>query len=299
MRQTALSYVQRGWPVLPLHGIRNGGCTCRGECTSPGKHPLVRRGLHEATLDLPLVDNWWTRWPAANVGIATGAVSGLAVIDLDGTEAAAALARLEDMGLQLPPTLTAMTGNGRHLYFTCDRRLPNTTRSLPGLEEDLPGIDLRADGGYVVAPPSVHANGASYGWLDPGADIAPLPRWIKAPVRRDVAPPRGTPILTGDGTPYGLAALQDEIDVLASTPEGSRNDQLNRAAFALGQLIAGGELAESPTRAALETTAVLLRRKAPQLRAIARRSGCEEEHVAQLRERVRVRTARPGIDVRD
>ena len=256
MKDAALAYARRGWPVLPLHGIRNCTCTCGRDCSSPGKHPLVRHGLREATTDTTVIGIWWRRWPAANVGIATGVASGLAVIDLDGEEAEASLRRLETLGFQLSPTLTAATGRGRHLYFMCNRKLPNKTRGLPGVEEELPGIDLRAEGGYVVAPPSIHANGATYRWADPEADLALLPSWIKARERRVIAvPPNRAPTFTGDGTPYGLAALREEIEVLARTPEGSRNDQLNRAAFALGQLISGGELAEMPTRAALEATA--------------------------------------------
>lgn len=247
----ALAYAARGWGVFPVHGISNGHCSCQRKCSSPGKHPLVRRGLHEATTDFGQVTEWWTRWPFANIGIASGKII---VIDLDGPEGKRSVARLEHLGLQLSPTLTAVTGNGRHLYFTCDRRLPNTTRRLPGIDEELAGIDLRADGGYVVAPPSLHISGNRYEWINSKVPIASAPEWLSEPPRLESAvTPVGPPAT--ESTPYGLAALRSEVEVLLRTPVGSRNDQLNRSAFALGQLIAGGELAEAPARSALQATA--------------------------------------------
>lgn len=256
MLEAALTYATRGWRLFPVQGIVDGRCSCKRDCSSPGKHPLVRRGLQEATTDRRVIKEWWARWPFGNIAIVTGAKSGLAVIDIDGPEGEASVERLDDLGFQLSPTLTAITGNGRHLYFTFNRKLPNTTRRLAGIEKDLPGVDLRADGGYVVAPPSRHASGRTYRWIDPDADLAPLPAWIKAPEPSTIAvPSRRPPNFTGDGTPYGLAALREEVEVLARTPEGSRNDHLNRSAFALGQLVAGGELTEPAARNALEATA--------------------------------------------
>lgn len=265
--EAALAYAARGWAVFPLHGIVDGRCSCQRDCSSPGKHPLVRRGLHDATTDHRAIKGWWTRWPFANIGIATGAASGLAVIDVDGPEGEASVARLGNLGFRLSPTLIAVTGNGRHLYFTCDRKLRNKARGLPGINEDHPGIDVRANGGYVVAPPSAHANGQTYRWVDSHTDLAPLPSWIKALERRAITvPSRRPPTFTGDGTAYGLAALRDEIDLLGRTPEGSRNDQLNRAAFALGQLIAGGELAERHARSDLLGVALMIGLPEPEAR---------------------------------
>lgn len=253
--EAALSYGQRGWFVFPLYGVAAGSCRCgRSECSSPGKHPLVRRGLHEATTDGNKIRAWWARWPEANIGIATGSNSGIVVVDLDLPEAQTSLDRLGQLQLHFSPTLTSQTGAGRHLYFAATKKLSNTTGRLPGVDEPLPGIDLRADGGYAVAPPSLHVTGTRYTWLGATAEPTPLPTWIRASKRpRSPTASMGSPPkVEGDGTPYGLAALASEVDLLARTAEGSRNDQLNRSAFALGQLIAGGELAEAATRAALE-----------------------------------------------
>lgn len=251
--KAALSYARRGWRVFPLHGIVNGACTCgRPDCSSAGKHPLVRRGLYEATTNERVIKEWWRGWRSANIGVATGAESGIAVIDVDLPAALASLGKLID--LDIPRTLTGLTGGGGlHLMCsTSDAELGNSAGGLPGVDDDLPGIDLRANGGYIVAPPSMHRSGAQYTWLDADRAIAPAPRWLKQPERTYVAidnVPGAT--FEGDGTPYGLAVLRDELDRLRAAQVGTRNHELNRAAFVLAQLIAGGELLESAARSSL------------------------------------------------
>ena len=252
LRDAALGYAHRGWRVFPLHGIVNGACTCgRWDCSSAGKHPLVRRGLYEATTDPKRIQSWWRRWASANIGIATGAESGLAVIDIDLPLALKSLDR--PMG-KLGMTLTGLTGGGGvHLIYRCsDETLGNAAGRLPGIGGDLPGIDLRANGGYIVVPPSVHRSGASYEWLDPNQAPVLAPAWLKQPakVRVDVQGAKATDF-DGDGTPYGLAVLADEILRLQAAQPGTRNHELNRCAFVLAQLVAGGELLETPVRSTL------------------------------------------------
>ena len=254
LREAALGYAHRGWRVFPLHGIVNGTCTCgRKDCSSAGKHPLVRRGLYEATTDPKQIQSWWRRWRSANIGIATGAVSGIVVIDVDLPPALQSLDRLVN---KLPTTLTGLTGGGgAHLIYRCsDETLGNSAGRLPGLENDLRGIDLRGNGGYVVAPPSVHRSGGSYQWLDANRPVAEAPVWLKQPERSHVE--LGDVELAsfdGDGTPYGLAVLSDEILRLQAAQPGTRNHELNRCAFVLAQLVAGGELLESSARTTLLT----------------------------------------------
>lgn len=160
LRDAALLYAARGWRIFPLHGIVNGVCTCgRPDCPSPGKHPLVRRGLYDATADEVLIRSWWRGWRRANIAVVTGSESGLAVVDVDLPTAFASLDRLIDA--RIDRTLTALTGGGGvHLFYrSADSSLGNSAGRLPGLEGELPGVDLRANGGYVVAPPSVHRSG--------------------------------------------------------------------------------------------------------------------------------------------
>jgi len=81
--EIAINYAKRGWPVLPLHNPANGYCSCGIKCTSPGKHPRITGGVHAASTDLEIIKSWWHNWPQANIGIATGMISNLIVIDLD------------------------------------------------------------------------------------------------------------------------------------------------------------------------------------------------------------------------
>jgi hypothetical protein len=147
----------------------------------------------------------------------------------------------------LPETLTARTGGGGlHLvYANPGGGLRNTAGRLPGVDEALPGIDLRADGGYIVAAPSRHRSGACYAWIDPAASIAPAPAWLRPPARR----PFPTAINTracepGSASPYGRETLRAEVADVRHAPIGDRNNTLNRAAFCLGMLVAGGEVDE-------------------------------------------------------
>jgi hypothetical protein len=115
------------------------------------------------------VRHWWTLWPEANVGVVTGSVSGVVTIDIDprhgGDET---LSRLEE----LPPTLESETGGGgRHLWYA------RPDLDLPSVELDV-GVELKAERGLIVAPPSRHASGRSYRWLNYSQELAPLPQWV-------------------------------------------------------------------------------------------------------------------------
>jgi hypothetical protein len=248
----ATCYAARGWAVFPVHGIFRRRCTCgRSDCGSPGKHPLVRHGLYEATTDEGTIRGWWRQWRRANVGIATGSPSGIVVVDVDIPEGTDSLDLLEREAEGLPDTLSARTGSGgKHLVFHRPaRRLGNSAGRLHGFPKDLPGVDLRGEGGYIVAPPSLHASGGSYEWVAPRADLAPLPEWIREPPRCSSTDFVSRPAsFGGDGSAYGLAVLCSELVALSTTPPGGRNHSLNRRAFALARLVAGGELLEGPVR---------------------------------------------------
>ncbi len=155
---------------------------------SPGKRPYTHRGLHDASTDPDQIRGWWRKWPDANVGIRTGAESGLIVLDVDpdhgGDES---LAQLEALQGPLPATVQQRTGGGgRHYLF----QHPGTpVRNRAGFR---PGLDVRGDGGYIVAPPSRHISGERYAW-EPGCspdgiELAALPAWLLDLITRDVAP---------------------------------------------------------------------------------------------------------------
>jgi hypothetical protein len=154
LQESALSYARQGWPVFPIWPIRDGRCACGKDCgRDAGKHPIGRlapKGFQDATTDEATITHWWTDMPDANIGIATGAVSGLVVLDVDGEGGEASLAALEREHGPLPETPTVLTGKGRHLYFS------HPGVAVPSRVHVAPGLDVRGDGGYVVAPPSSH-----------------------------------------------------------------------------------------------------------------------------------------------
>jgi hypothetical protein len=157
----ALRYAGRGWRVFPLHSMRDGRCTCGQDCgKNAGKHPRVKGGFKVATTDARQIEAWWRKWPDANIGIATGAVSGIVVFDIDGATGRATLQRLVEEHGQMPRTAIVKTGRGWHLYFA----MPCPCAPIPCSTGD--GLDVRGDGGYVVAPPSRHASGHVYRWCE-------------------------------------------------------------------------------------------------------------------------------------
>lgn len=176
----AQAYIRRAWRVIPLHSVTQGRCSCRRpDCSSPGKHPTTPKGLHSASTDLAVVNAWWDRWPWANVGIVTGQISGLVVLDVDPRhDGDDSLYRLEQRHGTLPETVEVVTGSGgRHLYFQHPGEPVRNSAGRLGT-----GLDLRGDGGYVVAPPSSHISGRFHQWeasSRPGqVPLADMPAWL-------------------------------------------------------------------------------------------------------------------------
>ena len=122
-RKRALRYASRGFHVVPVYFVRDGRCTCRdgADCAKPGKHPMTSRGVKDATTNRKKIKRWWTADPDANIGIATGQISNLVVIDVDGGAGKKSLAELFDKHGKLPKTPTVRTGKGMH-YVSSTRR---------------------------------------------------------------------------------------------------------------------------------------------------------------------------------
>jgi len=184
MLDAAIIYVSYGWAVFPVHSISDGACTCGNpKCKSPGKHPLTRHGFHDASTDPDIIRRWWKKYPWANIGIATGEKSGrLLVIDID-TKQEKGISGEEtwqEVDKGYPSTVEVITGSGgRHLYFT----YPDGIRLTSGQDRIGPCVDIRADGGYVVTPPSLHRSGRRYEWeasSDPtdGVVVGVVPDWL-------------------------------------------------------------------------------------------------------------------------
>jgi hypothetical protein len=250
--RAALSHAARGWRVFPL---RVGD-----------KRPAIRNWESRATTDPARIRRAWARAPFG-IGIACGP-SGLVVVDLDGPkpdtvrppewdrpgirDGADVLAVLAEQHTAEVPveTYSVQTASGgEHLYFSAPAgsRIRNSAGRLGWL------IDVRAAGGYVVAAGSV-VRGRRYRAAE--APVAALPGWI-ADLLEEPRLPRAdfAPLLevVGRRSAYVAAALRAELgNVLAARPgSGQRNDTLNRAAFALGQLVGAGLLPDGLATAAL------------------------------------------------
>lgn len=154
----AVSYLERGWVPIPL---KPGGKVALIKWERYQKERPTYEDVHD----------WWDKWPDANIGIITGALSGLAVVDLDTDEALRNLG--ERCGGLMPSTLMVKTPRGFHLYFAH----PGLGVNVPTKAALLPGTDLRGDGGYVVAPGSIGEDGQRYRVLL-NAELAPLPEWL-------------------------------------------------------------------------------------------------------------------------
>jgi len=227
----ALAYARHGIPVLPVHTpAEDGSCSCgRSTCDRAGKHPRLRHGLTEASTDPRRIEMWWTRWPDANVGLRTGIV--MDVADVDSAEGWHGLRHL--LGGAMPAGPQVRTGGGWHFWFE--------TTGYGNRVRLMPGVDWRGAGGYVVAPPSRHAGGADYRWLiRPRTDPPRAPSVLLDLLAGPAFEPPGTTIAHPGR--YAAAALEAETDRVARAPVGTRNDTLNRAAFALGRLVGAGML---------------------------------------------------------
>lgn len=152
----AAAYLANEWSIIPLG--------------PHGKRPIMQWAQYQQTRPTEEEAAQWFGDGQANIGIVTGAISDLTVLDCDSMEA---VALAESLGL--PPTWTVQTKKGRHYYF----RYKSGSRNFQK-RDDLPGIDLRSEGGYVVAPPSIHPDGPQYQWILNHGELAELPQWVIA-----------------------------------------------------------------------------------------------------------------------
>ena len=159
--QTAIALAARGFAVFP--------------CQPRGKAPATSRGLLDASTDPNRINAWWRAVPDMNIGIATGCVSRFWALDVDGENGETSLRKLEAEHCALPATVEVITGKGRHCYFRIGGHAP-IKNSVGQLAE---GLDVRGDGGYVLAPPSIHPSGRAYVWsVDSAREFAVAPHWL-------------------------------------------------------------------------------------------------------------------------
>lgn len=181
-RQAALFYADLGWPIFPVWPMRDGACGCgKPDCANPGKHPvggLALHGFKDATTDRDRINRWWNQYPDANIGLATGAASGVFAIDIDPRHNGADTWQdLEAAHGPIPDTVEQETGGGgRHILFKHVAGLGNSGGALG------PGIDTRGEGGYILLPPSNHISGRRYEWevssRPEDVSLADAPAWL-------------------------------------------------------------------------------------------------------------------------
>lgn len=186
MCDEALALAGRGFRVVPIHTPGPNGCSCEKGAAcggSTGKHPRLNAWQRDATTDPQKIRNWWRSWPDANIGLVMGGEPRLVAVDIDGADGRATLAGLETEHGGLPATLTSRSGRvdgGEHRFFRVpegwDLRAIKNRAGKPG--GPMPKVDIRAEAGQVVAPPSLHVSGKRYAWLDRQTPIATLPRWL-------------------------------------------------------------------------------------------------------------------------
>ncbi len=233
----ALSYAHKGWRIFPL----------RGKLPAIAKD-IGGRGVHDATIDETKIKQWWAA-AEHNIGIAAGPDSGIWILDIDGEEGEESLLELERQHGTLPQTVEAHTGHGRHLYFR------HSGTAIPNSVAFRPGLDTRASGGYVVAPPSYHReSGRTYVWSvdgDPAhMEPAEAPAWLLEIVARKPEPRiNGENHVTADS--YGAAALAAEVEIVAAAPCGEQEGTLNKAALKIGGLVGSGRVSYAAAVAAL------------------------------------------------
>jgi len=204
------------------------------------KRPVTEHGFKDASRDTDAVRTMFRRPGAALIGVPTGEASDLAVIDLDVKDGASGLEWLAANEHRLPATRRHRTrSGGLHLLF----RYPAGRRVRNSASKIAPGVDVRGEGGYIIAPPS-----DGYAIADDAMPVA-MPAWLVDLLDPPAPPPAARPSVSREwrdtsaaGSRYGLAALSDESDAICNAPFGRQEMTLNEAGLKIGALIAGGEL---------------------------------------------------------
>lgn len=237
--QNALELAAKNYPVFPVNG----------------KVPLIKEWPEQATTEPAQVEAYWQESPRANIGLVTGFRSSVMVLDVDGMTGKTSLENLVSTHGNLPDTLTATTGRGWHLYF----KYPTHQTIMNDVGKKLGhGIDVRGQGGFVVAPPSKHANGNRYAWLNPDYPIADPPDWLVGLLTQ-----QPEKLIKSDPLPfipsiastkverYVKAALSQAYGTVSACPQGKRNATLNAEAYSIGQLVGAGVLSYAEAESVL------------------------------------------------
>ena len=223
------AYIDKGLYVFP--------------CKARGKKPAIKTWKENASKD-PAVIKAWCKRTAANIGLPTGTKNNIWVLDID--QKSGGLETLEALEAEHGKfnTFTVKTGGGGyHFYFLHHAGIKNSANILSG-------VDIRGEGGYVIAAGSVHENGTAYEIIN---DIDPVqaPEWLLKLIEEKKQQPAKK--AAGKTTDYGRGVLLNQFDAVINAAVGNRNSTLNVAAFVVGQYIASGEIEENEGVSTLET----------------------------------------------
>lgn len=254
--ELAHHYADQGMPVFPCRSQAEEYVDpITGEIVTLGeKTPKTSNGFKAATRFPRIIERWWSDWPDAAVGLPTGEKTGFFALDIDNKPGGANgfdwLAEMEAEHGPLPDTARVTSPNGGlHIYF----KYVVGTRNRGALGA---GVDIRSEGGYVLAAGSTMANGRSYKWETETREIADAPAWLL-----DLLLPKSAPAHTqyslsaATNNAYVDAAVDRELADLAGAPMGTRNNALNDAAFSIGTIVGAGALSEAEARALLQDVA--------------------------------------------
>lgn len=251
----ALDYAERGFPVFP--------------CDPATKRPFTGKGgFKNASTDPAVIRAWWAHHPDAMIAMPTGEAIGAWVLDVDDPAVFESGCTIE-----LPATRRCNTGKGYHLYFSFDPahevrnaqiRMVDGERRWPF--PDLPGAEVRGNGGYVIAAPSIHPSGRPYVWAhegDPSEPPAELLRIVRKESAQEPASAaksagRQNYSLTSTDSAYGLSALDGECRSIRQAANGAQEVTLNDAALKIGGLVSGGELSKETARRELIAAGVAM-----------------------------------------
>ncbi len=276
MVEFALYYARLGWHVFPCG--RKAPLTARDKDAN-GNKIRGTGGFYKATTDEDQIRSWWKKWPGAMIGIRAGQASGVFAIDPDGEVGLANWAAILAKHGDVPRTHQHRTpGGGHHLVFKwhADRPIKGSSGQMKGQK-----IDVKGQGGYFIAPPSVGKNGKRYEIADPADffEFAEAPEWLDDLIIKKPPPTPATPVDTRpiseramatarppanafaeygakashrrslgfdySNRPFVEAVLRGEYEAVASIPsEGCQNDQLNVSSMKLGKYVAGGVINE-------------------------------------------------------
>lgn len=253
--ELARSYVEQGLPVFPCRSHAEEHVdSATGEIITLGeKTPLTTNGFKAATRFARILDRWWSDWPDAAVGLPTGSPTGFFVLDIDNKPGGANgfdwLAEMEAEHGPLPDTARVTSPNGGlHIYF----KYVAGTRNRGALGA---GVDIRSEGGYVLAAGSTMSNGRQYSWVGDTREIADTPAWLLDLLLQSAPTHSSYTASSATNNAYTDAAVDRELADLAGAPMGNRNNMLNDTAFALGTFVGAGALSEAEARALLQDVA--------------------------------------------